>query len=167
MTTKEQQAIDRLLKAVEELRSENKQFRQDVTLQVDSINAKTDKKHAPVYLEQDILKTAQEAVGNALRNILQDSYSSPLRKLVLSVVEEHSDELRTLISESFVQVIRKDEFKQAVLDAFSHKVARSVISSGDGLFDKVVNGLKQDPVFKSKVTLAVANIVSQYTADGD
>jgi hypothetical protein len=57
-------------------------------------------------------------------------------------VDENSTELRALISDSFVQVIRKDEFKQAIVSAFSHKVARSIISNNDGLFDKVSNELK-------------------------
>ena len=64
-------------------------------------------------------------------------------------------------NDSFVQVIRKDEFKQAIVSAFSHKVARSIISNNDGLFDKVSNELKQDAVFKSRMALAVANVVNE------
>ena len=160
MTTKEQQAIDNLLKAVQDLRSENQKFREDVKLQVETINGKTEKKHMPIYLEQDILKAAQQAVGDSIKNLLS-SYNSPLAKLVVSVIDENSTELRALISDSFVQVIRKDEFKQAIVSAFSHKVARSIISNNDGLFDKVSNELKQDAIFKSRMSLAVANVVNE------
>jgi len=88
-------------------------------------------------------------------------------KLVKSVVDENSTELRALISDSFVQVIRKDEFKQAIVSAFSHKVARSIISNNDGLFDKVSNELKQDAVFKSRMALAVANVVNECLLERD
>ena len=161
MTTKEQQTIDNLFKAVQDLRSENAKFRDDVKLQVESINTKTEKKHLPIYLEQDILKSAQISIDTAIKKVLQDDYNSPLKKLIISVVDENSSELRTLISDSFVQVIRKDEFKQAIVSAFSHKVARSIISNNDGLFDKVSNELKQDAVFKSRMALAVANVVNE------
>ena len=161
MTTKEQQTIDNLFKAVQDLRSENVKFREDVKLQVESINTKTEKKHFPIYLEQDILKSAQLSIDTAIKKVLQDDYNSPLKKLIISVVDENSNELRGLISDSFVQVIRKDEFKQAIVSAFSHKVARSIISNNDGLFDKVSNELKQDAVFKSRMALAVANVVNE------
>ena len=161
MTTKEQQTIDNLFKVVQDLRDENRKFREDVTFQVNSINTKTEKKNLPVFLEQDILKAAQQAINDSVTKALTAGYDSPMVKLVKSVVDENSTELRTLISDSFVQVIRKDEFKQAIVSAFSHKVARSIISNNDGLFDKVSNELKQDAIFKSRMALAVANVVNE------
>lgn len=161
MTIKEQQTIDNLFKVVQDLRSENQKFREDVKLQVETINSKTEKKHLPIYLEQDILKAAQHAINDSVTKALTSGYDSPMIKLVKSVVDENSTELRALISDSFVQVIRKDEFKQAIVSAFSHKVARSIISNNNGLFDKVSNELKQDAIFKSRMALAVANVVNE------
>lgn len=160
MTAKEQQTIDNLYKAVQEMRAENNKFREDVRLQVDTINTKSDKKHLPVYLEQDILTVAQKAVQDSIKEVMT-KYDSPLNKLVKAVVEENSGELKKLISDSFTKVIRTDEFKQSIVNAFSHKVARTIISNNDGLFDKVSNELKQDAIFKSKMALAVSNVVDE------
>jgi hypothetical protein len=160
MTTKEQQTIDNLFKAVQDLRTENAKFREDVKLQVETINAKTDKKHVPITLEQDILRTAQIAMNESIQKVLTD-YSSPLKKLVEAVVSENTTFLKQLISESFNTVIRTDEFKNSIINAFSHKVARNIISNNDGLFDKVSNELKQDAIFKSKMALAVSNVVEE------
>ena len=160
MTTSEQKTIDNLLKVVQDLRTENAKFREDVKMQVDSINNKTEKKHLPIYLEQDILQVAQQSVSDAIKSVLS-GYNSPLSKLISLVVDENSQALRTIISDSFTQVIRKDEFKQSIVNAFSHKVARSIISNNDGLFDKVSNELKQDAVFKSRMAIAVSNVVNE------
>lgn len=160
MTTKEQQTIDNLFKAVQDLRTENAKFREDVKLQVDTINTKTDKKHVPITLEQDILRTAQIAMNESIQKVLTD-YSSPLKKLVEAVISENTTFLKQLISESFNTVIKTDEFKNSIINAFSHKVARNIISNNDGLFDKVSNELKQDAVFKSKMALAVSNVVEE------
>jgi len=160
MTTKEQQTIDNLFKAVQDLRTENSKFREDVKLQVEAINTKTEKKHVPIALEQDILRTAQIAMNESIQKVLTD-YSSPLKKLVEAVVAENTTFLKQLISESFNTVIRTDEFKNSIINAFSHKVARNIISNNDGLFDKVSNELKQDAVFKSKMALAVSNVVEE------
>lgn len=160
MTTKEQQTIDNLFKAVQDLRTENSKFREDVKLQVETINTKTENKHVPITLEQDILRTAQIAMNESIQKVLTD-YSSPLKKLVEVVVSENTTFLKQLISESFNTVIRTDEFKNSIINAFSHKVARNIISNNDGLFDKVSNELKQDAVFKSKMALAVSNVIEE------
>lgn len=160
MTTKEQQTIDNLFKAVQDLRTENSKFREDVKLQVETINTKTENKHVPITLEKDILRTAQIAMNESIQKVLTD-YNSPLKKLVEVVVSENTTFLKQLISESFNTVIRTDEFKNSIINAFSHKVARNIISNNDGLFDKVSNELKQDAIFKSKMALAVSNVVEE------
>ncbi len=111
-------------------------------------------------LEQEILRASQVAIGDSITKVLTN-YDSPLQKLVKSVVDENSTELRKIISDSFVTVIRTDEFKTSILNAFSHKVARTIISNNDGLFDKVSNELKQDAVFKAKMAMAVSNVVEE------
>lgn len=109
-------------------------------------------------LQKEILQSAQQAVSASIRETLT-KYDSPLIKLVKDVVNENSVELKELISSSFKTVIRTEEFKTSILSAFSHKVARTIISNNDGLFDKVSNELKQDSVFKAKMALAVSNVV--------
>lgn len=160
MTAKEEKAVHDVYQAIRELKQENEKFREDVKLQVDTISSKTEKKHLPNYLEQDILKTAQLAINESITKVMS-AYDSPLNKLVKSVVDENSTELRSIISDSFVKVIRTEEFKSAIVNAFSHKVARTIISNNDGLFDKVSNELKQDAIFKSKMALAVSNVVNE------
>lgn len=110
--------------------------------------------------EKDVLQTAQLAINNSIKECLT-KYDSPLVKLVKAVVDENSTELKKLISDSFTAVIRTTEFKQAIVNAFSHKVARTIISNNDGLFDKVSNELKQDAIFKAKMAMAVSNVVDE------
>lgn len=160
MTAKEQQTIDTLLKSVRDLREENRMFRNDITELVTTINVKTDKKHLPINLESDILSVVQSSVNDSIKAVL-NGYNSPLSKLVANVIEYHSEELKTIISDSFNYVIKQGDFKASIIQAFSHKVSRSIISNNDGLFDKVSNELKQDSQFKAKMTLAVANVVEE------
>lgn len=160
MTAKEEKTIERLLNLVTSLREENAAFRKDITLQVESINTKTDKKHLPITLEKDILGSVQQAINDAIKSSLS-GYNSPVLKLVTEVVNEHNKELKVIISDSFNEVIKKEDFKRSIVDAFSHKVSRSIISNNQGLFDKVANELKQDAVFKAKMAIAVSNVVEE------
>lgn len=160
MTTKEQQTIDNLLQSVRDMREENRIFRDDMSAIVLEINSKTEKKIMPIYHEQDILKTAQLAIQEAIGKALI-GYQSPLTKLTESVINEHSSDLRNIISNSFSTVIKTQEFKDSIVSAFAHKVSRSIISNNDGLFDKVSNELKQDSLFKAKMAMAVSNVVEE------
>ena len=148
MTTQEQKFVDTLLKLVQDLKTENAKFRE------------ADKKLYPVTMEEDILKTAQASIGNAITAVFT-GYNNPLSKLIISVVDENSKELRSLISDSFVNVIRTENFKESIVNAFSHKVARTIISNNEGLFDKVSNELKNDATFKAKMAIAVSNVVNE------
>jgi hypothetical protein len=112
----------------------------------------------PITLEQDILRTAQIAMNESIQKALTD-YNSPLKKLTEAVILENTTFLKGLISDCFNSVIKTEDFKNSIITAFSHKVARSIISNNDGLFEKVSNELKQDAIFKSKMSLAVSNVV--------
>jgi hypothetical protein len=160
MTTAEQTTINEVFKLMNAIREENKKFREDMDRQAADNKARVDKKLTPLYLEADILSTAQTAIADAIK-LVMTGYQSPLTKLVAVVVNEHDKELKTLISDAFTQVIRTEDFKKSIVSAFSHKVARSIISNNDGLYDKVANELKTDTVFKSKMALAVANVVEE------
>jgi len=130
------------------------------------VNKKLEEKYLPVNLEADILKSVQTSIHESIKTVLS-GYDSPLKKLVFKVVDEYNQELKSLISESFAAVIRTEDFKRSILDGFSHKIARSIISNNNGLFDKVSNELKQDQTFKAKMILAVANVVNECLKEGE
>jgi division protein CdvB (Snf7/Vps24/ESCRT-III family) len=160
MTAQEQKQFDQLLQLDKDLRDENTKFREDVKAQVSTLRTQVEQKFLPMNLEEKILSTVQismnEAIGKALTG-----YDSPLIKLVAAVIEENKVELRGIISTAFNQVIRTEDFKASIVSAFAHKVARTIISNNDGLFDKVSNDMKQDATFKAKMHIAVANVIEE------
>ena len=160
MTKEEQKSVDKLQDLYIKQQLDQAVFKSQVLAVIKAMNDKVEQKHTPIQLESDILQATQKAVTDAIDKTLT-TYGSPLQKLIVEVVGKHETELKTIISEAFALVIRKDEFKQSIINAFSHKVARTIISNNEGLFDKVSNQLKQDSVFRSKITLAVSNVVEE------
>ena len=160
MTNKEQNTIDSLHKLVSDLAAENRVFKAQIDEKTTKLEKQVNATYLPVNLEQEVLRTAQQAIGDSIKSVLT-GYSSPLTKFVAAVVEENGAFLKGVISDSFNKVIRTEDFKQSIINAFSHKVARTIISNNDGLFDKVSNELKQDTIFKSKMALAVSNVVEE------
>lgn len=153
--------LSKLYQTVSDIKTSNEDFKKLINEQVSSLKTQVSNKHMPLYFEKDILSTVQSGFSDCLKNVLTDSYNSPLKKLIALVIEGHSDELKGLISDSFSSVIRTDDFKSSIKTAFSHKVAKTIISNNDGLFDKVSNELKNDSLFRSKMVLAVSKVVEE------
>ena len=156
MTVSESKKINELSNILREIKTENAQFRKDVVAEIETLKTK----QKPVQLEIDILRSVQIAVGEAIKTSLT-GYDSPLVKLTDIVVNNHSQQIKRVVSDSFNEVINTDEFKQAILNGFTHKVARTIISKGGGAFERVVNDLKQDAVFRSKLAIAVDSVVNE------
>lgn len=160
MNKEEQKTINQLVELVSEIKQENNKFKEEIRELTTELSKKVEKKTAPINLEAQIFSNIQNALVDSIIKTLS-SYDSGLSRLVKLVIDENSSELKQIISDSFKHVIGKDEFKQSIVSGFSHKVARTIISNNDGLFDKVSNELKQDAVFKSKMALAVATVVDE------
>ena len=160
MTKAEEKELQRIYEILKTMSKENESFKTTVAEQVAKIDRKVEIQYTPVNMEKSILKASQEAVYGSIIKALGD-YNSPLTKLVAVVINENTTFLKEMISDAFNSVIRTEDFKKSIVDGFSHKVARTIVSNNEGLFDKVSNDLKQDNVFKSKMTLAVANVVNE------
>jgi len=164
MTSNEVKALKDLAIVAKDIRDGFSAFKSTIENRVASTENRVDIKHLPINLEKDILSACQTAINDSIKSVLT-GYNSPLSKLIVSVVDSHTSELRQIINDAFVSVIKTDEFKESIVSAFAHKVSRSIISNNDGLFDKVSNELKQDQQFKARMTLAVAAVVEECLKD--
>lgn len=164
MTSKELEHIKMMNETLREIRDSNRIFIDKVSDRITTAEKKIEEKHIPISLEGDILKTVQLSVNESIKAVLT-GYNSPMSKLVCSVIEDHNVELKSIFSNAFSSVIKTREFEQSIVSAFSHKIARSMMSMSDSLFEKVSNDLKQDVQFKARMVVAISNIVEEYIKD--
>lgn len=161
MTAREQQNIDNINQAIKELREENKVFKEATLILVNSLKEKVENKHVPLSLEQSIIQASQGAIQKAINDTL-GGYNSPLQKYITVSIEKYDKKIIQLLEESFAEEIGKDEFKRLAKEELLHKVVKSIISGIDGSVDKVVNQLKQDSVFRSKLVLFTNNLIEEF-----
>lgn len=162
MTTKEQQTIDSLYQSVQTLRSENQRFREDVKSQVDAIVGKVEQKHLPLNLEAEIVQATRTSISDAIKKALSDSYNSPLTKYANNVIAKYQTSIEGIFDKIIQEGIASDEFKVRVREVLLHKIAKTVISGIDGSVDKTINLMKQDAIFRSRLTLSVNGLVDEF-----
>lgn len=161
MTTKEQQTIDSLHKLVFDLRAENAGFKDSVTRLVAGLSEKVDQKHVPIHLENDIVAAVQTSITTALNTALT-GYQSPLVKYAANVVNRYQTQIEAIFDDAVKQGIGTEEFKARVREVLLNKIAKTMISGVDGSIDKTINLMKQDQVFRSRLTLSVNQLVEEF-----
>lgn len=161
MTANEQKAVERVYLLLSQIREENNKFREDVTAKVTTVTEKVDKKHIPLQLEDEIMKAVDASLSKALHDALT-GYNSPLTKYAANVVSKYQSQIESLFDDVVKEGIQTDEFKQRVREVLLNKIAKTMISGVDGSIDKTINLMKQDQVFRSRLTLSVNMLVDEF-----
>jgi Fe2+ transport system protein B len=161
MTSKEQQSIDSLHKAIQEFKNANDKFREDVKVLVEGMNKKVDEKHLPLSLEKQVHVSIEAALSKSLSDAMS-GYNSPLLKYAHNVVAKYQTQIEKVFDEVVQEGIASAEFKERVREVLLHKIAKTIISGIDGSVDKTINLMKQDQVFRGRLTLAVNDLVQEF-----
>ncbi len=162
MTTSEQKTIDALFKLVSDIRAENTVFKTEISVLVQSMNKKVDEKREPLNLEMEVFRTLETSMQEAFKKVMIDTYNSPLKKYAENIMAKYQTEIESVFNDIVSEGIKTPEFKDSVRHTFLNKLAKTVVSGIDGSVDKTVNLMKQDQVFRSKLTLAVNNLVTEF-----
>lgn len=161
MTSKEQKTVNELYDSVRNLQSENVKFKELLDSKVTILDNKVNKKHLPLTLEHSVVTTVQHAIKGSIEKSLS-GYDSPLNKYLKEAVDSNSDTIKELFNSVVTEGFSSEEFRESCKTHILNKIARNVISGLDGSVDKVVIQMKQDSIFRSKLTLMVNTLVSEY-----
>jgi hypothetical protein len=161
MTNNEQKSINEVYALMSKIREENQKFREDINLQVTSTNKQVAEKHIPIVLENEINNAINSSITKALTDSL-GGYGSPLTKYAQNVVAKHQVQIEGIFDSVIQDAIGTAEFKQRVREVLLNKIAKVMISGVDGTIDKTINLMKQDAIFRSRLTLSVNALVDEF-----
>lgn len=161
MTEQEKRQVSSLVDAVDRLVKANEIYRQLLTDKVNSLEKKVEEKHLPITLEHEVLAAVQASIFKALSESMT-GYSSPLVKYAQNVVQKYQTEIEGTFDDVVKEAIRTDDFKIRVREVLLNKIAKTMISGVDGSIDKTINLMKQDAIFRSRLTLSVNSLVDEF-----
>lgn len=161
MTREEQRSINQLGELLVEIKKSNDLYRELLTKKVDDLEKTVTRKHLPVMFEDKIMESIDAALSKAMHEALT-GYNSPLTQYAKNIVEKYKPQIEAVFDEVIQEAIKTDEFKQRVREVMLHKIAKTMIAGIDGSIDKTVNQMKQDAVFRSRLTLAVNGLVDEF-----
>ena len=164
MKSREQESVDQLNRVVSEIRNENRAFQATIQELVTAINNKVEAKHIPLSLEQEVINTSRDAIREALQKSLSNQYNSPMTKYAENVITKYKDSIEGIFDTIIKEGIQTQTFKVQANEVLMSKIAKTLISGIDGSVDKTINAMKQDPVFRSRLTLAVNNLIEEFIA---
>lgn len=161
MTAKEQQLFNELQQTIRALQDSNKRLAGALVERVEKVENILSKKNEPIYLENDIVQSAKQAISKAISDSL-NTYNSPLSKLCANVIWKHEEELKQIVETSIVSVFNDKKFAEYLNEELSHKAARILVDSSKGICDSIIDELKKDNVFRAKLTIVISDMVKEH-----
>lgn len=112
-------------------------------------------------LEEEILNATKTILINGIKSL--DGYNNPTKSIVNSVIKEYEPSISLLFKEAIEKTIRSDNFKEELQRLISQKIVRELVSQSESSIARIVQKMKQDETFRARLTLAVDNIVTEFT----
>ena len=112
-------------------------------------------------LEEEILNATKTILINGIKSL--DGYNNPTKSLVNSVIKEYEPSISLLFKNAVETTIRSDNFKEELQKLISQRIVRELVSQSESSIARIVQKMKQDETFRARLTLAVDNIVTEFT----
>ena len=112
-------------------------------------------------LEEEILNATKTILINGIKSL--DGFNNPTKSLVNSVIKEYEPSISLLFKDAIEKTIRSDNFKEELQKLISQKIVRELVSQSESSISRIVQKMKQDETFRARLTLAVDNIVTEFT----
>lgn len=112
-------------------------------------------------LEEEILNATKTILINGIKSL--DGYNNPTKSLVNSVIKEYEPSISLLFKNAVETTIRSDNFKEELQKLISQRIVRELVSQSESSIARIVQKMKQDETFRARLTLAVDNIITEFT----
>lgn len=112
-------------------------------------------------LETEAWKAIQEAITAGITERFK-AYNNPLCAMVDAVVASRSVDIQKIMEVSIDGALTGD-FKKAIEEAVTHKLARVITSKMEGEIEKRAGELRASPEFRARCTLAVEAAIKNVT----
>jgi len=157
MNTKEQKTIEDLFELIKQLKIQN----ENLNLKFQNLEKQVEQNHLPLNLEKQIEHSLNDVLIESFKKSLT-GYNSPLDKYANNIISKYQNSIESTFDKIVSEGINTNEFQIVCKEELLKKIAKTIISGIDGSVDKVINQIKQDSVFRSKLTLFVNNLVSEF-----
>ena len=112
-------------------------------------------------LAEEILNATKTILVNGIKSL--DGYNNPTKSLVNSVIKEYEPSISLLFKNAVETTIRSDNFKEELQKLISQRIVRELVSQSESSIARIVQKMKQDETFRARLTLAIDNIVTEFT----
>ena len=112
-------------------------------------------------LEEEILNATKTILINGIKTL--DGYSNPTKPIVISVIKEYEPSISIIFKEAIEKTIKSDNFKEVLQKLIEQRIVRELVGQSESSIARIVQKMKQDEAFKARLTLAVDNIVTEFT----
>ena len=112
-------------------------------------------------LEEEILNATKTILINGIKTL--DGYNNPTKSIVNSVIKEYEPSISIIFKDAIEKTIQSDNFKEVLQKLIAQRIVRELVGQSESSIARIVQKMKQDETFRARLTLAVDNIVTEFT----
>ena len=111
-------------------------------------------------LQQQIVNQINDSLRTVIDSVLTNQWSSPIWEIIKQVVNEQSWDIKAVINDALSKFTKSESFRDMLVEEMNHKLAKSCVSLMESQVDKSLNSIKQDPILKAKMIMALETIIN-------
>lgn len=156
MTKVERNQMIQLMQTITDLTLLMIDFKNTVNSKIADIDKKVI--NQPLKLETDFNNNINDIICKALLNQLSNGYNSPIKSILQTIVSKNKLFIENAV-ENAINELQELSLKDEIKKQLVKSVVSDCINSTGGIVDKYFNTIKQDPIFRSKLNVAIDKLV--------
>lgn len=110
-------------------------------------------------LEIECMKAVRAGIAKAITDKFTQSYNNPFNTMIEAAINANKQEIHNLVAGSIAEALKSDGFRTDIAAAVRKKLADILVQRFGGELERQVNALKSDPTTRSRITVAIDDII--------
>ena len=107
------------------------------------------------HVNQIVIEEIRKQVGEKM------NYNRVLLGMVEEAMESQRDNITKILNDTLASVVANKDFSKVIKEEFQRKVAKNLVGNLEGAVEKAANVYRQDPTLKSRMILAIENLIKE------
>jgi hypothetical protein len=126
------------------------------------LDAALEVKITSLDIEQAIKYKFLDGIKDNIDVVLRSNRASAIEPIIMEAFRVNKPTILEAVNNAIAEQFNELNLKPLVKEAFSNKIAKSILSGIDGTIDLMFTDLRKDPVFNAKLVILINNFVTDY-----
>ena len=116
-------------------------------------------------ITQGLFKVVSETIGHIDHYGPPSRSFPPIQEAIHKAIEKNGPRIQAILDTAITKVLNQETFVLDFEQRIQTKLINKILEKTESEFDKKIQELRQDASFRARVTLALADVLKDYSAN--